>query len=96
MEAISSLSGADYTTLRSFAAWRMRKLGVAIVRGKTAEDLLQEALVATLEGRRAWREGITMVKHLSAVMYSVAGHWRKRGDASEENSGLFWDGDDEE
>ena len=41
------------------------------------EDLLQEATLRTLQGRRRWRKGVVaLAKHLDETMRSVSGHLR--------------------
>jgi DNA-directed RNA polymerase specialized sigma24 family protein len=43
-----------------------------------AEDLLQDAIAKTLDGRRRWNRRVTMIKHLDRVMESDAGHEAER------------------
>lgn len=77
-EAIEGLSKADYAKLmliaRGFARARLRGSAVE------AEDLLQEAIVKTLDGRRTWNRRVSILKHLDRVMESDAGHIAERRD----------------
>jgi DNA-directed RNA polymerase specialized sigma24 family protein len=70
--AIEELSGADYAKLmliaRGFARARIR---CSVVE---PEDLLQEAITKTLDGRRTWNRTVSILKHLDRVMESDAGH----------------------
>jgi DNA-directed RNA polymerase specialized sigma24 family protein len=74
--AIEGLSKADNTKLmliaRGFARTRIRDSLVE------AQDLLQEAIVKTLDGRRAWKRNVSILKHLDRVMESDAGHIAER------------------
>lgn len=71
-EAIEGLSDADYAKLmliaRGFARTRIRGSVVE------PEDLLQEAVAKTLDGRRTWNRSVSILKHLDRVMESDAGH----------------------
>ncbi len=78
-EAIENLGEADLVKLQLvaglFAQKRLRGGAVG------ADDLLQDAFVRTLDGRRRWRKGITIIQHLVRVMESHSGHLaRKRAD----------------
>lgn len=49
------------------------------------EDLMQEALVRVLDGRREWPRGVALVTFLAGVMRSIAWDWRhERHDDSAE------------
>jgi DNA-directed RNA polymerase specialized sigma24 family protein len=74
-QAITSLSDTDFLRLQNYAKWRVMGLGPH-PRG-TADDLLQEAILATLEGRRVWRKEISFTDHLFGAMRSIASHWRR-------------------
>jgi DNA-directed RNA polymerase specialized sigma24 family protein len=78
-KAIEALSEADHAKLMQIGLYFVkRRLGGTI---GEAEDLVQEAFVKTLAGRRRWRRGVTILKHLDRVMESESGHWaatRKR------------------
>lgn len=48
--------------------------------GWTAEDLEQEALLRSLDGRRRWfPKEVDFVRFLAGVMRSIASEWRRRG-----------------
>jgi hypothetical protein len=44
------------------------------------EDLLQEAILRTLSGKRIWRDGIPIFWHLYGTMKSIASDWAKKHD----------------
>src|SRR5579859_7530739 len=69
-EAINSLSAEDLVRLKRFAEWRVRGIG----RGSSergADELLQDAVMATLAGcegnrrGRRWNMRVDFVKHLT-------------------------------
>ncbi len=75
MTAIEGLADAALLRLRSYARYRMRALGSRAL-AATFEDLLSEAITATLAGQRRWnREAVDIVGHLCGVMRSVSSHW---------------------
>lgn len=71
-EAIEGLSKADHAKLtliaRGFARGRIQGTVVE------PEDLLHDAIVKTLDGRRRWNKSVSIIKHLDRVMESDAGH----------------------
>ena len=83
-QAISALSAADRLRLGQFSRWRIRGLGRASG-GHDADDLLSEALIATIigaetkgaEGRR-WNKNVDFRRHLTEAMRSISSHWRDR------------------
>ena len=75
--AIESMSESDLLKVRSFAQWRIRGLGRK-ARGRTAEDLLHEAVVASLEGRRVWCAHVDFVNHLCGAMRSISSNWKQQ------------------
>lgn len=70
--AIESLGSADYAKLnliaRSFA--RSRLQGTVV----EPADLLHDAIMKTLDGRRRWNKSVTIIKHLDRIMESDSGH----------------------
>ncbi|MFZ5894764.1 MAG: hypothetical protein ACOY0T_27115 [Myxococcota bacterium] len=73
--AIRALSDADSLRLRRVAEFRVRALaGLGL--GIDGDDLLQEALARTLDGKRQWRKSISFVRHLMETMRSIASHAR--------------------
>lgn len=75
MTAVDTLSDAALLRLRSYARYRMRALGSRAL-AATYEDLLSEAITATLAGQRRWnRDAVDIVGHLCGVMRSVSSHW---------------------
>lgn len=83
-QAIEQLTTADALRLKKFAYWRMRSLG-SVARGRDHEDLLAEAVAATLDSsRRTWRKGaVDFVRHLRMTMQSISDGWRDRKDFSQ-------------
>lgn len=71
-DAIQNLGKSDHAKLmviaRGFARNRLR--GAAI----GPEDLVQDAIVKTLDGRRCWNRRVSIIKHLDRVMESDSGH----------------------
>jgi hypothetical protein len=65
----------------------MRGLG-GLARGRGHEDLLQEAIVATLDpSRRRWRkQTVGLVHHLVRTMESISNGWGRKLDFTEEKS----------
>lgn len=74
-QAIETLAEADLYRIYTFARiCQPRFPSIA-----TAEDLLQEAVVRTLSGERAWdSERVSFVHHLLGVMRSIAWSWGKQ------------------
>jgi len=73
--AIELMSESDLLKVRSFAEWRIRGLGRK-ARGRTAEDLMHEAVVASLEGRRVWYAHVDFVNHLCGAVRSISSNWK--------------------
>lgn len=71
-KAIESLSDADFAKLMVIA----RGFTGARIRGTVTEpeDLVQDAIAKTLDGRRRWNKSVSIMKHLDRVMESDAGH----------------------
>ena len=71
-DAIQNLQKSDFTKLmiiaRSFSRNRLK--GVVV----ESDDLLQEAIVKTLDGRRRWSRKVNIIKHLDRVMESDSSH----------------------
>ena len=81
--AIAGLTVTDLQKLKGFARFRMAALG-GLSRGRNYEDLLEEAMTATLDGRRTWRKrSVMFVNHLMAVMRSTSDNWATREDQRE-------------
>jgi hypothetical protein len=81
--AIAGLTVTDLQKLKGFAHFRMAALG-GLSRGRNYEDLLEEAMTATLDGRRTWRKrSVMFVNHLMAVMRSTSDNWATREDQQE-------------
>ena len=70
--SIEGLSSHDYTRLILIAEFfaRRRTQGSIV----EAEDLLHDAVLKTLDGRRRWKRSVSMLKHLDRVMESDSGH----------------------
>ena len=75
--AIQDLQKSDFAKLmwiaRSFTSKRR-------LNGADAEpdDLLQEAIAKTLDGRRRWSREVSIIRHLDRVMESDSGHLVER------------------
>lgn len=72
-EAVQNLQEADFAKLSMIARYfvRSRYLQSALV---DPDDLLHDAIVKTLDGRRRWKRGVSIIKHLDRVMESDSGH----------------------
>ena len=71
-QAIENLSASDAARLNSSAHLRMALLGPA-KGGRTAKDLLQEAIMRTLSGVRRWKpDEVEFVPFLMGVMRSIS------------------------
>jgi DNA-directed RNA polymerase specialized sigma24 family protein len=76
--AIEGLTEADRLRLAAFAAWRVRGLGRRAC-GRTHEDLLNEAVVATLDGTRSWNhDRVDFMGYLIGAMRSISDNWGRR------------------
>lgn len=94
--ALTGLSSADLLRLERFARWRMAGLGREW-RGSGHEDLLAEALTATISGERKWNKRVEFVRHLLGTMRSISSHWgEKRGRGEEVSLPVAGEDDREE
>ena len=75
-EAVKALSTRDLMRLHSYARKKANLLlYLGKAKGRDEQDLLQEAIVATLEGRRTWNADRNLVEHLTGVMSSISSAW---------------------
>jgi hypothetical protein len=90
LRAIEALTPGELLKLKHFAVWRMRGLGRAGC-GRTWEDLLGEAKLATLKGAtnngggRQWKRNVNLITHLAGAMHSISSHWKRDFDEREPN-----------
>jgi DNA-directed RNA polymerase specialized sigma24 family protein len=77
LTAVRSLTLLQFIRLRRFARWRMRGLGRKAA-GRNDEDLLSEAITATIAGDRTWREGVDFYQHLLGAMRSISTSWHQK------------------
>jgi CheY-like chemotaxis protein len=81
--AIEALTSSELLRLRQFAAFRVLGLG-RNARGRTGEDLLQEALMRTLIGAedaqngRHWNKDVDFERHLTGAMQSISNSWKRQ------------------
>jgi DNA-directed RNA polymerase specialized sigma24 family protein len=74
--ALEALTVSDRLRLKAFAKLRVRGLGARVGGPDREEDLLHEAFVAVLEGRRKWKPAsVSMVDLLAGVVRSISSHW---------------------
>jgi DNA-directed RNA polymerase specialized sigma24 family protein len=78
---LAELSDADSVRLRKYAGWRFRHIPFDKRQRRNAEDLLESAVDATLDGTRRWNKKNSFVEHLKGVMSSRASTWTRRVDA---------------
>lgn len=77
-EAIENMSATDLYRLEQFAKYRIRGLGRRAL-GRSYEDLIKEAMVATLGGNRNWKiHKVGFVGHMMAVVRSISSHWKEK------------------
>lgn len=79
----AAVEALDPTTLARFGAYARRRLhgcSPGVLKGRQAEDLLQEAIERTLDGRRTWKNSVPFRTHLFMVMKSIASAWDEEGD----------------
>lgn len=78
MRAIKALTAADLARLDGYGTFRIATIR-GVVFSADPRDLLQEAIVRTLDGRRNWdEERISFVTHLIGCMNSIANEMAKR------------------
>src|SRR5882762_4359705 len=78
--AILFLTTAELLRLEHYARWRIRWLGRKAL-GRDERDLLQEAITATVTGKRVWKEDVDLCLHLLGAMRSISSSWHeKKGD----------------
>jgi hypothetical protein len=76
--ALDTLTDTQHKALKEFAKWRMRGLGRASL-GRNYEDLLHEAVTATLAGDRHWNKDTgEFFGHLIWAMRSISFNWRRK------------------
>jgi len=68
--ALEAASDADLVRMQKIA----RILAVKTKGAMTPDDLLQESVLRTLEGRRKWNRSVPLEVHLRGVMKSIASH----------------------
>jgi DNA-directed RNA polymerase specialized sigma24 family protein len=74
-EALASLTDVQLVRLQRIAAFRHRSLGSRAI-GRNEADLLSDAIIATLEGRRKWKTNVDFMTFLKGVIRSLASHIR--------------------
>ena len=85
-QAVEALTEAQLVRLENIAAFRHRSLGTRCA-GRNEGDLLSDAIIATLEGRRKWiKANVDFMTLIKGVMRSLASHIRsgKAADAFDE------------
>ncbi len=81
--AIEALTTSELLRLQRSADFRVQGLGRA-ARGRTGEDLLQEAELRTLIGAedtqkgRHWNKDVDIEKHLTEAMRSISNCWKRQ------------------
>lgn len=81
--ALDALTDGQLKALKQYARWRIRGLGRRSL-GRNFEDLLQEAVTATLAGDRHWNKAsCDFFGHLVWAMRSISSNWRRKFDEDE-------------
>jgi hypothetical protein len=70
IDAIRNLSGKDYIKLSLIARFFIRSRHISNIE---PENLLHDAIAKTIDGRRRWKKGISIIKHLDRNMESDSG-----------------------
>lgn len=73
-QAIADLTESDIVKLEDLAEQHVWCLGRS---AKGGADLLQEAILRTLRGKRVWRSNVDLIRHLDQAMRSIANSWCK-------------------
>jgi DNA-directed RNA polymerase specialized sigma24 family protein len=74
--AVRALAPADGVRLAKIARFRALALaGLGI--GMSGEDLLQDTILCTLDGRKRWRKSVKFVTHLIRAIQNIASHARE-------------------
>ena len=74
-KALEALTEAQLVRLERISAFRHRSLGTRGA-GRNEGDLLSDAIIAVLEGRRKWKTNIDFMTFLKGVIRSLASHIR--------------------
>jgi DNA-directed RNA polymerase specialized sigma24 family protein len=72
--AIAGLSSDELKNLASFARFRSR-IAHRQAHGRDFEDLLQDAIAATVTGHRPWRMKVSFAMHLKGCIRSISNGW---------------------
>ena len=73
--ALAALTDFQLVRLQRIAEFRHRSLGTRGA-GRNESDLLSDAIIATLEGRRKWKTNVDFMTFLKGVIRSLASHIR--------------------
>jgi RNA polymerase sigma factor (sigma-70 family) len=77
-EALRQLTTSELIKLHKYARFLMKPLLMhGKAKGRSADDLMQEALTATLESRRMWNRNISFYQHLVGAIRSIASSWTR-------------------
>ena len=76
-DAIQDLQESDFAKLILIARSFTRKRWLTGADSEP-EDLLQEGIAKTLDGRRRWNREVSIIRHLDRVMESDSGHLAER------------------
>lgn len=79
--AVQGLSVADLLKLERHARWLVWPIRPSKLKARVWNDLLDDAIIATLDGRRVWRRTIPFVQHLRGAMRSIASNWKSDVDS---------------
>jgi len=76
-EAVLALKRPELLRLQRYSRWRIRWLGRKAL-GRDEKDLLDEAITATVSGRRLWTRSIPLRQHLLGAMRSISTSWYEK------------------
>ncbi len=90
--AVETLTEVDLLRLHEEARCRVIRIGPCAANGRTDDDLLQDAVIRLLDGKRSWYpENVPFVPYLMGVIKSVASAWaghRERNSGTPEYAAL--------
>jgi len=85
-QAIDALMAEDAERMEAYAKNRIIRIGRGAANGRTHEDLLQEAMLRILDGRRHWYpDNVTFAPYLLRVMESIASEWASHHERNAES-----------
>ena len=77
-QALQALTTADYVRLDETAENRLARIGRCASHSRSANELVQEAVIRLLDGTRRWFPSkVTLVQFLVGAIWSIANEWAR-------------------